>query len=139
MSTYNIGQVVYAILAKSMSVQPFQVVEVITKKNLQGESTSYVLRTFYDDKEYIEVDSKINAEFFASAEIARTTLMMRAESAIEKIIDLATENARSFFQQETIFEKEDVTSQTVPAEPDNQSVVETIIEGKRVKVRLPKT
>lgn len=138
MSTYNIGQVVYGIFKKNMSVQPFQVVEVITKKNLQGESTSYVLRTFYNDKEYTEIDSKIDAEFFASAEVARTTLVLRAEASIKKIVDLATENAEKFFQLE-----EHLTKESIEHVIDNQleadsSTVETIIEGKRVKVRLPK-
>jgi hypothetical protein len=133
---YGLG---HGIFKKNMSVQPFQVVEVITKKNLQGESTSYVLRTFYNDKEYTEIDSKIDAEFFASAEVARTTLVLRAEASIKKIVDLATENAEKFFQLE-----EHLTKESIEHVIDNQleadsSTVETIIEGKRVKVRLPKT
>lgn len=141
MNVYNIGQILYAISKKSMSVQPFQVIEVITKKNLQGESTSYVLRTFYSGKEYTEIDSKIDAELFASAEIAQKTLASRASASIKKIVDVAIENAKSYFQQEEESSTKELFEPEVRVNNSeiDSSTVETIIEGKRVKVRLPKT
>lgn len=137
MNSYNIGQVLYAIPKKGMTVQPYQVIEIITKKNLQGESMSYVLRTFFDSKEVTEIDSKIDAEFFASAEIAQTTLTSRAAASIEKIIESATLNAKKYFSLIEERCEEPVTHNAF--EQNDSSTVETIIEGKRVKVRLPKT
>ena len=40
MSSYQVGQIVYVVLKKKMAVQPFRIVEIITKKTLADRKST---------------------------------------------------------------------------------------------------
>ena len=45
---YQIGQILFVVLAKKNQVYPMRIVEVITKKSLKGEEVKYLLQAGSD-------------------------------------------------------------------------------------------
>ena len=93
---YVVGQVLYVVLSKKNQVYPMQVIEVITKKTLQGEDTQYVLQAGPDKKKTVMLD-KIEGEIFETPEKARHILVLRATSQINKLVDLATSKSHEWY------------------------------------------
>ena len=89
---YVIGQVLFVVLSKKNQVYPMQVIEVITKKTLNGEEVSYVLQAGSDKDSKVTL-SQVDGEVFNTAEDAKHTLVQRATSQSIKLVDAATRKA----------------------------------------------
>lgn len=143
---YSIGQVLYVVLTKKSQVYPMQVVEVITKKTLDGEDVSYILQAGSEKTSKIEL-STVDGEIFETAERARKTLIERATSQINKLIDLASKKSIEWYGD--LPSKENLQSiQGLPELTVNNAVntvknhsedVKTVTmpDGSVVKVKLP--
>lgn len=93
---YRVGQVLYVVLKKEMRIFPLQVVEQITKKSLEGETTTYMVRGGTDPKALLLI-TDVDGEIFDSAEKARVELTERATSSITKLVAAATQKAQEWY------------------------------------------
>jgi hypothetical protein len=129
---YLIGHIVFVVLSKKNQVYPMQVTEIITKRTLQGEETSYILQAGADRDSKISMD-QIDGEVFESPERARQTLMNRASQQINRLIDMAIAKSAEWYGS-PVEEKDEI---------DDVKVIDDLIEtvmlpdGTIAKVKLP--
>jgi hypothetical protein len=94
--SYTVGQVLYVVLRKEASVYPMQVVEEITKKTLEGEVTTYMVRAGAGADKVLAV-SDIDGEVFDSAEKAKKVLIERVSASIAQRVDQAVQKAKEWY------------------------------------------
>lgn len=100
MSNFHVGQIVYVVLNKRNSVQPFRVVEMITKKTLAGEVTNFRLQGGDSATSSIMMD-ELDGEIFETADDVRHNLVERASIQIDKIVDAAMATSIDWFGSTT--------------------------------------
>ena len=93
---YTVGQVLYVVLKKESRIYPMQVVEEITKKTLEGELTSYMVRGGTDPKAQLLI-TDVDGEIFDSAEKAKSELIERATASIGRLIAHAVQKAGEWY------------------------------------------
>ena len=149
---YSIGQVIFVILSKKSQIYPMQVIEIITKKTLQGEEVSYVVQGGSDSSSTVMLD-QVDGEIFETAEKARSTLVDRATNHINKLVDAATIKAKEWYESTEVPEE----TRTIENLPDlsprgavNQLqdiemsdeaetvTVVTLPDGTVAKIKMPK-
>lgn len=94
--SYTVGQILYVVLRKEPNVYPMQVVEEITKKTLDGEITSYMVRAGKDATKVLPI-AEVDGEIFDSAEAAKKTLIDRVSQAILHRVEKAVESAQEWY------------------------------------------
>ena len=94
--SYSVGQVLYVVLRKEASVYPMQVVEVITKRTLEGEVTTYMVKAGASSEKTLSI-SEIDGEVFDSSEKAKKVLIDRVTASITQRIDHAVSKAREWY------------------------------------------
>lgn len=105
--SYSVGQILYIILSKKGQVYPMCVVEEITKKTLKGEEVNYVLQAGEDLNTKVML-SQIEGEIFETSEDARTALVERATSQIDRIIQNAVQNAKNWSSIESQINEQEI-------------------------------
>lgn len=95
-TSYKVGQVVYAVLRKEAKVFPLQVIEEITKRTLDGEATTYMVKAGQDPKKVVAI-ADLDAEIFDNAEAARAMLIERATQAITQRVEAAVSTAKEWY------------------------------------------
>ncbi len=98
MKDYIIGQIVYVVLKRQMCVYPVQIIEVITKRTLNGEDISYKVRGGTDPNTQVYLN-ELEGEVFESDELAKSTLTERAVASISKLITSAVQKAREWYPE----------------------------------------
>jgi len=93
---YNIGQVLYVLLNKETKICPVQVVEEITKKSLEGESTIYIVR-FGKKGDTVDL-STLDGQVFESIDMLRSTLHERITRTVNAVIDGTMKRAQEWYQ-----------------------------------------
>ena len=93
---YQVGQILYVVLRKETRVFPMQVVEEITKKTLEGEVTSYMVRGGQDPKAQLLI-TDIDGEIFDSSDKAKQVLIDRATASINRLMDSAVASAQKWY------------------------------------------
>lgn len=93
-----VGQVLFVVLRKDnlVRVYPMQVVEEVSKKSMEGETTSYVIQGGSDPNTRVNL-SDIDGEVFSTAAEAKQVLTARATGAISALVDNAIEKAREWY------------------------------------------
>lgn len=151
-SMYAVGQVLYFILSKKNQVYPMQVVEMITKKTLAGEEISYILQAGPEKETKIAFD-QVDGEVFDSPDVLRQTLIQRATSQVNKLIDSAVSKSDNWYVRtrptvmpvqtpQTIQNLPDFIvkaeqAQSIQSQVDEDESVVTMPDGSVVRVRLP--
>jgi hypothetical protein len=92
---YVVGQILFVVLRKEATVYPMQCVEEITKKTLNGEITTYMVRG-QDASKPLAI-SEIDGEVFDSAERAKKVLIERVSASISHRVDQAMEKAKEWY------------------------------------------
>lgn len=144
---YVIGQVLFVVLSKKNQVYPMQVIEVITKKTLNGEEVSYVLQAG-SDKDNKVMLSQVDGEVFNTAEDAKRTLVQRATSQIIKLVDAATRKAGEWYgfsdsqvdsSPQTIQDLSEFMLKKTPAQSPPQDASTSVVmpDGSVVNIKLP--
>lgn len=139
---HTIGQVLYVVLSKKNQVYPMQVVEVITKKTLAGEEVSYILQAGPEKSSRVELSS-VDGEIFETAERARKTLIERATSQINKLVEIASKKSSEWYgetrraEMQTIQDLPDFTVNHLSKEDSEDVKTVTMPDGTIVKVKLP--
>lgn len=93
---YQVGQILYVILRKETTVYPMQVIEEITKKTLDGEVTSYILKAGRDVSKTLSIND-IDGEIFDSPEAAEKVLFERVTQSISIRIEQAKTKAKEWY------------------------------------------
>jgi len=94
--SYKVGQVLFVVLRKEAKVYPMQVVEEITKKTLEGEVKTYMVRAGAKSEDVLSV-SDIDGEIFDSATKAKSTLIERSTSVVTQRIEMAVAKAKEWY------------------------------------------
>lgn len=140
---YVIGQVLFVVLSKKNQIYPMQVIEVITKKTLNGEDVSYVLQAGSDKSNRVSLN-QVDGEVFETSEKVRKTLLQRATSQINKLVEVATKKSAEWYgasedQIQTVKNLPDlVVGEDLSIPQDSEFVQEVSMpDGTIVKVKLP--
>jgi len=132
---YKIGQVLYVLLNREMSICPVQVVEEITKRSINGENVSYIVK-IGKNKETIPL-SEIGGQPFESIEDLRNTLIDRITKTIDVIVSTTLEKANSLYKNiETAPSKESNVNQEIAKDNDEDAIL-TLPDGTTAKVKMP--
>ena len=112
---FNVGNIVWYIDPKAARVKVCKVVEEIIKKTLDGEEKNYVF-LLWAGKEWKRVNkSRLSGDFYSAEDDAKQAMLSSAESAIDKMVYKAKEEAQelitggqqqkteSVFQPESLF------------------------------------
>ena len=83
--TYRVGQVVYLLSRKDTKVFPVQVIEEITRKKIDGEYTSYIVKIPNKKGSELSLD-EVDAEVFRDAGELEKFMVDQAKRSIEEII-----------------------------------------------------
>ena len=94
---YKVGQILFVVFAKKNHVYPMQVCEQLTKISLQGEEVRYLLRGGGPEKSSTVFLDQVDGEVFDSAEKARSTLVVRATSQINRLVDAAIAKSSEWY------------------------------------------
>jgi hypothetical protein len=96
---YKIGQILYVVLAQKSQVYPMQCVEVITKRTLEGEVITYMIRggASSDGGATTIAVTDIDGEIFDSSEHAKKMLIERATNSINKLVDTAVAKSKEWY------------------------------------------
>lgn len=105
--SYSVGQILYIILSKKGQVYPMCVVEEITKKTLKGEEVNYVLQSGEDFNSKVML-TQVEGEIFETSEEARSVLVERATSQIDRIIQNAVNNAKNWYSLESQINEQEI-------------------------------
>lgn len=119
-----------------------RVIEVITKKTLQGEKVMYLLQAGSSPSSTIMLD-QVEGEIFDSADKARSTLIRKASQQINKIVDAAVVKSKEWYgdSQEVVSEM----PQSIEDLPDLSSLEQRhddapsvmLPDGTLAKIKLP--
>lgn len=133
--SYSIGQVVFVVLSKKGQVYPMQVVEVITKKTLKGEEVRYVLQGGSDKSTTVMMD-QVDGEVFDTADAARSVLISRASTQINKIVDLAVLKAKEWYESPNMGSPK-VEDLVVTFDTEDTSDKIMLPDGTVARVKMP--
>lgn len=138
MAAYSIGQIIYIVLRGSHPiVRAAQVVEEITKRTVNGTTTSYIVN---HNERSVPIES-IEGEVFESENEVRTTLIARATASVEKLIERARAEAKVCFAAADEPSPAVALPSTEPRSTDETPVV-ILPDGSKAKIRsivLPTT
>jgi len=128
---YKMGQVIFVVLKKETRVYPMQVVEIVTRRTLEGEVTSYMVRGGSDPKAQLLI-SEVDGEIFDTSEKAKNVLIDRATASITRLVDIAVKKASEWYPNSfeaptddplTLLKKKTVTSPRPQQKPTHDDPV----------------
>jgi hypothetical protein len=142
-STYRVGQVLYVILRKEARVFPVMVVEEVTKKTLDGVSTTYMVKVGGEAENVLPI-AEVDGEFFDSAEKVSRALIERATANINQRINNAVSKSKEWYpdgfeeaQSEDVAALRKVVEPINPAPEVAQLAAELRQESEGIVVQLP--
>ena len=95
--SYIVGQVVYALSNKETGVIPVQIIEILLRKNLTGEVTSYMVM-LPDKKRTVVSLEKLNVEIFTTCKDLEDYMLENTKKGISRVIDSAKSLAGASFE-----------------------------------------
>jgi len=93
---YQVGQVVFVILNKEMTVYPMQIVEIVNKRTLSGETTVYMVQIGGKSPKLVSIDD-VDGQVYVSADGVRAALMDRVTNSVTQLIDNAVAKAKQWY------------------------------------------
>lgn len=115
----SVGQVIFLLTKKSSKVYPVLVCEEIKKKSLSGETVNYVVRLPTEEANEVEID-KLDAEIFDTVESARSTIIDRISSDVDRMLDSAV-SLSSIFSNDAVLEEQSIEEKDELGEADGAS------------------
>lgn len=132
---YKVGQVLYALSTKQMSVIPIQITERIVRETLEGEAVTHVAVSA-TGKEISDI-RKVKAVFYENPDDVKEALITNVTEVIEGIVEGAKSKASSTFNVK-LKEESDEPAEVANDNPEEKNVV-TLSDGTVAKVRMPKS
>ena len=93
---YNVGQVVYLLNQKSLTIIPALIVEEVIRKTIEEESKQYILEFPGEDNKRVVLD-KVSARIFNDTDTLRDYMIENTRQNIEKLIVGALEKRDLFY------------------------------------------
>lgn len=145
--SYRLGQVLFIVFRKETRVYPMQVVEVQVKRSIEREETSFIVRGGQDPKAQVNLKD-VDGEVFESSASARTALIERATQSINRLVDMAIEKSKEWYNEvepeedvqqhaEAIPLKKQKRSRHQELNDDPSTNIVVLPDGSQVKVKLP--
>ena len=97
---YKVGQIIYALLENKKVIIPIKIIEEITIKNLQEETTTYKVKIPNNKKDKVDL-SKFDSVFITIDEAA-DYMIDNAKKAIDDLTYKALELEEKFFKEDLI-------------------------------------
>ena len=132
---YKVGQVLYALSTKQMSVIPIQITERIVRETLEGEAVTHVAVSA-TGKEISDI-RKVKAVFYENPDDVKEALITNVTEVIEGIVEGAKSKASSTFNVK--LKEESVEPAEVANDNPEEKNVVTLSDGTVAKVRMPKS
>jgi hypothetical protein len=95
---YKVGQVVYVIMSEQNKVLPFQIVEEVTKRTLQGEATLYKVMFGGDANKKHLVLSELKGEVFETLPEVKRFLMDNVTNFVNEQLAAAQKRASVWYK-----------------------------------------
>ena len=130
---YKVGQVLYTCSKKSVKIIPMQVVEIITRVTIDGDSKEYVLQ-LPDKEKTVTPLSNIKSDIFTDIESIKEHLISNATAAIEEMISLTQEIVSETFKTEKIVENKNPNEIGVQAETNDDIIMVDLGNGVKAKM-----
>ena len=134
---YSIGQVLYVLLNKETKICPVQVVEEITKKTLDGESTIYVVR--FGKKGDTANLADLDGQVFESIDVLRSSLHDRITRTVDAVVNSTLKRAQDWYQHEESIKTSPVENleHLTNVTQDLDEAIITLPDGTVAKMRSP--
>ncbi len=132
---YKVGQVLYALSTKQMSVIPIQITERIVRETLEGEVVTHVAVSA-TGKEISDI-RKVKAIFYENPDDVKGALISNVTEVIDEIVKGAKSKAASVFNVKIQNESESPAEESDDASDDKNVV--TLSDGTVAKVSMPKS
>jgi hypothetical protein len=100
---YKVGQVVYVIMEENHSVIPIKVVEEVSIKNLEGETTKY--KGLLPNKKNQKISISKLKNVYTSLSEVKKVMIENANKAITSVVKEAEEFENVFFPKEEKLEE----------------------------------
>ena len=133
---YKVGQVLYMTNPKSLKIIPVQVIEEVTRTTLKGIEKTYMIQ-FPDSKKTVADINTVTGELFANIDILKSTMIERATTSIEKMINIANQLAIEEYNMEQPVLLENQKEPGVQVETNNDII--TVDLGNGVKAKMKTT
>lgn len=134
---YTVGQVVYVVLNKKGQVYPMRIIEVISKKTLEGEATQYLLQAGSDSSTSIMMD-KLDGEVFLSAEEVQQALIERASSQIKRLVAAAVQKSKEWYLEPQPVAQEIINhGNTINVDQADDSIKVMLPDGTVANIKMP--
>jgi hypothetical protein len=85
MKEYEVGQIIYLLSPKTLTVLPTLIVEEITRKTVEDTQTKFVLEMPDKQKTRVTID-EVKAKIFSDTEELRSFMIDNATQTIDKLI-----------------------------------------------------
>ena len=82
--TYRVGQILFVPDTETNTIIPFQIVEEIVRRTLEGDSTSYRIKLGIDDE--VMMLSAVTGDIYESLDTARQMLLANATKWVNHVI-----------------------------------------------------
>lgn len=133
---YSVGQVVYVVLNKKGQVYPMRIIEVISKKTLEGEATQYLLQAGSDSTTSIMMD-KLDGEVFLSAEEVQQALIERASSQIKRLVAAAVQKSKEWYLEPQPVAQEIIKGNTINVDQADDNIKVMLPDGTVANIKMP--
>ena len=141
--TYEVGEILWVISSDCPGMLALQVVEVITKRTMQGEDIQYLVLNSRPKSTPVLLHT-IQGRIFKDLEEARTALYTQATSAIDGIIEKIQQSAEEAFGTAKESPFEFMAQPLVPTvrklsikEEKEGNFQEVEMDGQIVKIKMP--
>jgi hypothetical protein len=130
---YSIGQILYVLMNRDTKICPVQVIEEITKRSLNGETTNYIVR-LGNKSEPISL-SDLDGQVFDSIEVLRQTLYEKTIKIIDSVIENSEKRACEWYTTNEINNEQEAHVTEQPYEDDDAIIV--LPDGTKAKIKIP--
>jgi len=128
---YSIGQILYVLMNRDTKICPVQIIEEITKRSLNGETTNYIVR-LGNKNEPISL-SDLDGQVFDSIEVLRQTLYDKTIKIIDSVIENSEKRAHEWYSATETNHEHEVYAENLT---DDDAVV-VLPDGTKAKIKIP--
>ena len=93
--SYSVGQIIYLLSKKDVKVYPVQVIEEVTRKTIEKEMVSYVIKLPDSDETEVLLE-QVDAEIFTTISDVESKMMENASKQIKSFLDSAKSMSKIF-------------------------------------------
>jgi len=131
---YQVGQILYICSKKSVKIIPMQIVEIVTRVTIQGDSKEYMIQ-LPDQEKTVAPLTKIKGDIFTDINEIKSHLVANATVAIEEMISLTKETVTDRFDNKFIDNKNESQSKVdVQAETNDDIIMVDLGGGVKAKM-----